>query len=41
MGQNQASSHNSLFTIIGEENGKTIVKVGGKLYHLKILTYSD
>ena len=40
MGQTQTTSH-PLYTRVGEENGRTIVKAGGRLYHLRICNYPD
>lgn len=40
MGQSQNNLH-PLYTKVGEINGRTIVKAGGRLYHLRINTYPD
>lgn len=40
MGQNQSNAH-PLYTKVGEENGRTIVKAGGRLYQLRVCNYPD
>ena len=40
MGQAQTNSH-LLYSKVGEENGRTIVKTGGRLYQLRITNYPD
>lgn len=40
MGNSQTNLH-TLYTKVGEVNGKNIVKAGGRLYHLRTNNYPD